>query len=50
MNLKTKERQKKKAKQIDQTSLDLVYNFPAEQNHDIIEHIESRSGHHQLNI
>lgn len=33
---------------IDQASVDLVYNLPAGQNHDIIERIESRSGRHQL--
>lgn len=33
---------------IDKASVDLVYNLPAEQNHDIIERIESRSGHHQI--
>jgi hypothetical protein len=33
---------------IDKASVDLVYNLPAEQNHDIIERIESRSGRHQI--
>jgi hypothetical protein len=33
---------------IDKASLDLVYGLPAEQNHDIIERIESRSGLHQI--
>lgn len=33
---------------IDKASLDLVYDLPAEQNHDIIERIESRSGRHQI--
>jgi uncharacterized Fe-S center protein len=33
---------------IDKASLDLVYGLPAEQNHDIIERIESRSGPHQI--
>jgi hypothetical protein len=33
---------------IDKASLDLVYKLPAEQNSDIIERIESRSGPHQI--
>jgi uncharacterized Fe-S center protein len=33
---------------IDKASLDLVYKLPAEQNRDIIERIESRSGRHQI--
>jgi len=33
---------------IDKASLDLVYKLPAEQNSDIIERIESRSGSHQI--
>ncbi len=33
---------------IDKASLDLVYNLPVEQNRDIIERIESRSGRHQV--
>jgi uncharacterized Fe-S center protein len=33
---------------IDKASLDLVYNLPIEQNRDIIERIESRSGRHQI--
>jgi uncharacterized Fe-S center protein len=33
---------------IDKASLDLVYGLPAEQKHDIIERIESRSGPHQI--
>lgn len=33
---------------IDQASLDLVDSLPAEQNHDLLERIESRSGRHQI--
>ncbi|WP_245867671.1 hypothetical protein SPSIL_040100 [Sporomusa silvacetica DSM 10669] len=33
---------------IDKASLDLVYVLPEEQNHDIIERIETRSGRHQI--
>ncbi len=33
---------------IDKASLDLVYGLPAEQKHDIVERIESRSGPHQI--
>lgn len=33
---------------IDKASLDLVTNLPAEQNHDLLERIESRSGRHQV--
>ncbi|MEN6460557.1 MAG: DUF362 domain-containing protein, partial [Syntrophomonas sp.] len=33
---------------IDKASLDLVDKLPAEQNHDLLERIESRSGRHQI--
>jgi uncharacterized Fe-S center protein len=33
---------------IDKASLDLVDNLPTEQNHDLLERIESRSGRHQI--
>lgn len=33
---------------IDKASLDLVDDLPAEQNHDLLERIESRSGRHQI--
>lgn len=33
---------------IDQASIDLVYKLPPEENHDLIERIESRDGLHQL--
>lgn len=33
---------------IDKASVDLVYHLPSEQNRDIIERIESRSGRHQI--
>jgi uncharacterized Fe-S center protein len=33
---------------IDKASLDLVYNLPIEQNRDLIERIETRSGRHQI--
>lgn len=33
---------------IDQASIDLVYKLPPEENHDLIERIESREGLHQL--
>lgn len=33
---------------IDKASLDLVDNLPPEQNHDLLERIESRSGRHQI--